>query len=93
MLFYKVYDISLLPLKEYLTCNQDANEQLYLPENCLLGFFQKARVYASVDNLFTITGYTGYSPDVNSSSVYQRGFDEFIYPANRTFMFGVNLTF
>ena len=64
-----------------------------LPENCLLGFFQKARVYASVDNLFTITGYTGYSPDVNSSSVYQRGFDEFIYPANRTFMFGVNLTF
>ena len=64
-----------------------------LPENCLLGFFQKARVYASVDNLFTITDYTGYSPDVNSSSVYQRGFDEFIYPANRTFMFGVNLTF
>ena len=45
------------------------------------------------DFRFTITGYTGYSPDVNSSSVYQRGFDEFIYPANRTFMFGVNLTF
>lgn len=64
-----------------------------LPEKCLLGFFQKARVYASVDNLFTITGYTGYSPDVNASDVYQRGFDEFIYPANRTFMFGVNLTF
>lgn len=64
-----------------------------LPESCMLGIFKKARVYASVDNLFTITDYTGYSPDVNSSSVYQRGFDEFIYPSNRTFMFGVNLTF
>lgn len=64
-----------------------------MPQKWMMGFFQKARIYASVDNLFTITGYTGYSPDVNSSNVYQRGFDEFIYPANRTFMFGLNLTF
>ena len=62
------------------------------PDN-LLGFFKKARVYLEFDNLFTITPYSGYSPDVNANSVYQRGFDEFIYPSNRTYMFGINLTF
>ena len=56
-------------------------------------WLQKARVYANVENLFTITSYSGYSPDVNSSDVYSRGFDEFIYPSNRTFMFGLNVTF
>lgn len=59
----------------------------------LFGFFKTARVYFEADNLFTITPYSGYSPDVNASSVYQRGFDEFIYPNNRTYMLGINLTF
>lgn len=59
----------------------------------LLGFFKTARVYFEADNLFTITPYSGYSPDVNATSVYQRGFDEFIYPNNRTYMLGINLTF
>lgn len=57
------------------------------------GLVQKARVYVNADNLFTITNYSGYSPDVNSSNVYSRGFDEFIYPSNRTFMLGLNVTF
>lgn len=59
----------------------------------LFGFFKTARVYFEADNLFTITPYSGYSPDVNATSVYQRGFDEFIYPNNRTYMLGINLTF
>lgn len=63
-----------------------------LPAN-LLGFFKTSRVYVECDNLFTITPYSGYSPDVNASNVYQRGFDEFIYPNNRTYMLGINLTF
>lgn len=63
-----------------------------LPKN-FLGFFKSARAYIELDNLFTITPYSGYSPDVNASSVYQRGFDEFIYPNNRTYMAGINLTF
>ena len=57
------------------------------------GMVKKARVYVNMDNLFTITNYSGYSPDVNSSDVYSRGFDEFIYPSNRTFMLGFNVTF
>ena len=64
-----------------------------LPKNLLGGYIKNCRFYIDMDNLFTITPYSGYSPDVNASNVYQRGFDEFIYPNNRTFMVGVNLSF
>ena len=64
-----------------------------LPVAWFHGFVQKARVYVNAENLFTITSYSGYTPDVNSSNVYSRGFDEFIYPSNRTFMLGLNVTF
>ena len=63
------------------------------PNVLFKGFIQKARVYFNAENLFTITPYSGYTPDVNSSNVYSRGFDEFIYPSNRTFMLGLNVTF
>ncbi|WFE86755.1 TonB-dependent receptor [Parabacteroides chongii] len=64
-----------------------------LPLAWCRGLVQKARVYVNAENLFTITSYSGYTPDVNSSDVYSRGFDEFIYPSNRTFMVGLNVTF
>lgn len=64
-----------------------------LPKQWFGGYISSCRVYVSADNLFTITPYSGYSPDVNATDVYERGFDEFIYPSNRTFMFGVNLSF
>lgn len=64
-----------------------------IPKSLFGGVVQKARVYVNAENLFTITGYTGYSPDVNSTDVYSRGFDEFIYPSNRTYMLGLNVTF
>ncbi len=63
------------------------------PNAWFKGIVEKARVYFNAENLFTITSYTGYTPDVNSTNVYSRGFDEFIYPSNRTFMFGLNVTF
>lgn len=64
-----------------------------LPKSIFKGVIKSARVYVNAENLFTITSYTGYTPDVNSTNVYSRGFDEFIYPSNRTFMLGVNVTF
>lgn len=57
-----------------------------IPTYKLHGLVQKARIYFNAENLFTITSYSGYTPDVNSTDVYSRGFDEFIYPSNRTFM-------
>lgn len=55
---------------------------------------QKLRVYVNAENLFTLTGYSGYSPDANNSeNATSRGFDNFVYPSNRVFMLGLNLTF
>lgn len=63
------------------------------PQQWFGGYIQKARIYANAENLFTITGYTGYTPDVNTSSAIARGFDNFVYPTNRVFMLGLNVTF
>ncbi len=57
------------------------------------GLISKARIYFNAENLFTITSYSGYTPDVYSTDIYSLGFDEFIYPSNRTFMLGMNVTF
>ena len=44
------------------------------------------RLYATASNLFTITPYKGYDPEVSS------GTDSGVYPASRTFTFGVNIS-
>jgi len=45
------------------------------------------RIYGSVENLFTITRYTGLDPEIYG------GIDNNVYPRPRTFMLGVNLEF
>lgn len=52
-------------------------------------------VYASASNLFTITKYSWYDPDVNAfgSDVSRQGVDLFSYPSSRTFSFGVKMSF
>jgi TonB-linked SusC/RagA family outer membrane protein len=45
------------------------------------------RVYSTVQNVFTITRYTGLDPEVNG------GIDNNIYPRPRTFLFGVSMEF
>lgn len=47
----------------------------------------KIRLFASARNLFTITKYKGYDPEVAS------GIDLGIYPSSKTFMTGVSVTF
>lgn len=53
------------------------------------------RVYASADNLFVLTNYSGYDPDVNTAnaSALTRGVDYSSYPRARTFTFGLDLKF
>ena len=63
------------------------------PQTWFKGAIQHARVYINAENLFTITSYSGYSQDVNADNANYRGFDNFIYPTNRTFMLGLNVTF
>lgn len=65
---------------------------------------QRARVYATAGNLFTITGYSGIDPEVNADPNKSTtaantgnypllGMDYGTYPRARTFTFGVNITF
>lgn len=54
----------------------------------------KVRVYATGENLFTITGYSGVDPEVNTSGLESPGIDRFnFYPRPRTFSFGLNIAF
>jgi TonB-linked SusC/RagA family outer membrane protein len=50
------------------------------------------RIYAAVQNLFTLTEYQGYDPAVGGSGV-GAGFDLGIYPTPRQWLLGVNLKF
>lgn len=65
-----------------------------LPKNILkmLGM-TKCRVYATGYNLFTITGYSGYDPEVNIGQGLTPNIDYNLYPRSRTYTFGVQLSF
>jgi TonB-linked SusC/RagA family outer membrane protein len=54
---------------------------------------QQLRVYIKGSNLFTLTKFTGYSPEIGSYDVLSNGIDFGIYPITSTYSFGVNLTF
>lgn len=57
---------------------------------------KRCRIYVSLDNVFTITDYKGYNPDLGrTGSVLDRGVDfgHVAYPLSRTFMTGVEFSF
>lgn len=62
-----------------------------------INWLSQARVYVTGNNLFVITDYSGYDPEVSSDANYQgvpsMGIDYTSYPTPRTFTFGVNLKF
>jgi hypothetical protein len=47
----------------------------------------KARFFATVQNLFTLSAYKGYDPEIS------KGIDLGIYPMARTFSAGINISF
>ena len=55
----------------------------------------KLRIYATGQNLFCISGYSGYDPEVNSASSNPMtpGLDWGAYPKSRVFTFGLDLQF
>ena len=53
----------------------------------------KLRVYAATSNLFIITSYSGYDPEVDVQSGLTPSMDYNRYPRNRAFSLGVNVTF
>lgn len=54
----------------------------------------KLRLYATANNLFILTKYSGFDPEVNmKSSNLMPSFDFGAYPKNKAFTFGVELNF
>lgn len=53
---------------------------------------QRARIFVSGSNLFTISDYTGYTPEITESDVLRNGIDLGVYPISRTITAGVNVT-
>lgn len=54
-----------------------------------------ARIYVTVNNLATITGYSGYDPEVSAASgvTVTPGYDSSTFPRSRSYVLGINLTF
>jgi len=53
------------------------------------------QVYANIQNLFTITGYDGYDPEIGAQgqSVILQGIDNYRYPSQRIYNFGLKVRF
>ncbi len=58
-------------------------------------YVQRLRVFFTGTNLFCVTKYTGYDPEVSTRRKvpYTSGVDYSAYPKSRGFNFGVNITF
>lgn len=56
---------------------------------------KSARIYVSGRNLFTVSNYKGYDPEVsrNGGDPFQLGIDYGTYPQVRTLVFGINAKF
>jgi hypothetical protein len=54
---------------------------------------EKLRVFASTNNVFTVTKYQGLDPSVGGNADTQFGIDLGNYPITRSFTFGLNLGF
>lgn len=56
-------------------------------------FIERCRIYLAGDNLFTITGYSGYNPDIAGNGLGSRGVDFRAYPLSKTYQVGIQLNF
>ena len=56
---------------------------------------ENLRLYCNIQNLFTITGYDGYDPEIGVStmSINVMGVDYGRYPSPTTYSFGLNMSF
>ena len=84
------------------------NADYFKLQNITLGYdfasqfktpFSQLRVYAQLQNLFTITKYTGVDPEIGSNGgkdengTWNRGIDVGLYPSPRSFVLGVTIKY
>jgi len=56
-------------------------------------YMQKLRIYIKADNLYTLTKYTGYTPEIGSNDPLSPGIDNGAYPITAVYSIGINLNF
>ncbi|MCF8360611.1 MAG: TonB-dependent receptor [Prolixibacteraceae bacterium] len=54
---------------------------------------KRLRIYIGAKNLLTFTKYSGFDPEVNETTLLERGFDRGTYPQSQMFLFGINAAF
>ncbi|SEJ11040.1 TonB-linked outer membrane protein, SusC/RagA family [Dyadobacter sp. SG02] len=96
--YASAFQAGRLPISDYVM--EDGS---YLRcKNITLGYklpafkgVQSIRVYVSANNLFTITNYSGFDPEVNTyaGSNTQIGIDNFVYPQAKSFLGGIQVSF
>ena len=69
-------------------------------QNFTGNIFNNVRLYVAAQNLFTITDYSGYDPEISTQSsndgdsyIFRRGIDNGQLPQPRTFIAGIQLQF
>ena len=85
----RIYDATYLRIKN-ITLSYT------LPKSLLnKTLLSSARIYGSVDNVYTFTDYPGFTPEsnTNGSGATRMGVDYSTYPLSRRFIMGVNLVF
>lgn len=56
-------------------------------------YINRAKIYVTGQNVFTITNYRGYDPDFSSDGLFSRGYERGSFPNPRTFALGVEIDF
>lgn len=54
---------------------------------------QNIRFYLNANNLYTFTGYNGYTPQIGGGPVIATGIDNGVYPISSAYTFGIELNF
>ncbi|WBL24724.1 SusC/RagA family TonB-linked outer membrane protein [Zunongwangia sp. HGR-M22] len=87
---WAIEDGSYLRLSN-LTLGYSINEDWLKKSNVV----SNIRIYGTVNNLFTLTGYSGYDPEANTrnSNPLTPGVDYAAYPQSRFILGGINITF
>ena len=66
----------------------------YTFDNCFKGYLKSIQLYATINNVFTITGYKGIDPEMRLGGI-DPGIDYSwdVYPHTRTYMLGAKVNF
>lgn len=65
-----------------------------LPQNLTSKIqLEQVRFYLKGSNMFTLTNFSGYSPEVGSYDVLSNGIDTGVYPIPAVYSIGINVTF